>query len=74
MKIVQSLEYSNVLLKGVKKEIKNETKEQKGGILSVLLGTLGSFLLGNVLRGKEIVKADSGNRKWKVIVRAGYWK
>ena len=39
MKIVQALEDSNVLLKGVTKRIKNETKEQKGGFLSMLLGT-----------------------------------
>ena len=41
MKIVQALEDSNILLKGVTKTIKNETKEQKGGFLSMLLGTLG---------------------------------
>ena len=40
-KIVQALEDSNILLKGVTKTIKNETKEQKGGILSMLFGTLG---------------------------------
>ena len=31
MKIVQALEDSNILLKGVTKLIKNETKIQKGG-------------------------------------------
>ena len=36
MKIVQALEDPNILLKGVTKAIKNETKEQKGGFLSVL--------------------------------------
>ena len=40
MKIVQALEDSNILLKGLTKTIKNETKEQKGGFLSMLLGTL----------------------------------
>ena len=40
MRIVQTLEDSNILLKGVTKTIKNETKEQKGGFLSMLLGTL----------------------------------
>ena len=44
MKIVQALEDSNVLLKGVTKTIKNETKEQKGGFLSMLLSTLGASL------------------------------
>ena len=40
MNILQALEYSNILLKGVTKTIRNETKEQKGGFLSMLLGTL----------------------------------
>ena len=48
MKIVQALEDSNILLKGVTKTIKNETKEQKGRFLSMLLGTLGANLLGNL--------------------------
>ena len=60
MKIVQALEDSNILLKGVTKTIKNETKEQKGGFLSMLLGTLGASLLGNILTGKWIVRAGSG--------------
>ena len=55
MKIVQALEDSNILLKGVTKTIKNETKEQKGRFLSMLLGTLGASLLGNLLSGKGIV-------------------
>ena len=45
MKIVQALEDSNILLKGVTKTIKNETKEQKGGFLSMLLGTLGASIM-----------------------------
>ena len=74
MKIVQALEDSNIMLKGVTKTIKNETKEQKGGFLSMLLGTLGASLLGNMLAGKGIVRADSGKKKRKGIVRAGYGK
>ena len=74
MKIVQALEDSNILLKGVTKTIKNETKEQKGGFLSVLLGTLGASLLGNLLAGKGFVIAGSGNKKGKGIVRAGFGK
>ena len=74
MKIVHALEGSNILLKGVTKTIKNETKEQKGGFLSMLLGTLGASLLGNILAGKGIVRAGSGNKKGKGIVRAGYGK
>ena len=71
MKIVQALEDSDILLKGVTKTIKNETKEQKEGFLSMLLGTLGASLLGNLLTGKGIVRAGSGNKKGKGIVRAG---
>ena len=52
MKIVQALEDSNILLKWVTKTIKNETKEQKGGFLSILLGTLGASLLVHLLTGK----------------------
>ena len=70
MKIVQALEDSNILLKGVTKTIKNETKEQKGGFLSMLLGTLGASLLPNLLAGKGIARAGSGNNKGKRIVRA----
>ena len=62
MKIVQALEDSNILLKGVTKTIENETKEQKRGFLSMLLGTLGASLLGNILSGKGIVRAGSGKQ------------
>ena len=72
MIIVQALEDSNVLLKGVTKTIKNKTKEQKGGFLSMLLGTLGASLCGNLLSGKGIVRAGSRNKKRKGIVRPGY--
>ena len=71
MKIVQSLEDSNILLKGVTKTIENKTKEQKGGFLSILLSTSGASLLGNLLSGKGIVRAGAGNKKGKGIVRAG---
>ena len=71
MKIVQALEDSNILLKRVTKTIKNETKEQKGGFLSMLLGTLGASLLGNLLTGKGILRVGSGNNKRKGILRAG---
>ena len=66
MKIIKALKNSGILLKGVSKAIKNETKEQKGGFLSMLLGTLGASLLGNLLiGGKGIMRAGDG------IVRAG---
>ena len=72
MKIVEALEDSNILLKGVSETIKNETKEKKVGFLSMLLGTLGASLLGNMLAGKGIVSASYENKQEKSIVRAGY--
>ena len=69
IKIVKSLEDSGLLLKGVTETVQNEVKEQKGGFLSMLLGTLGTSLLGNILPGKGI------NRTGEGIVRAGWlWK
>ena len=64
------------MLKGVSKTIKNETKEQKGGYLSMILGTLGASLLGNLLTGgKGIMRAGEGSvasrAKGERIVRAG---
>ena len=53
------------MLKAVTKNIKNKTKEQKGGILSMVLGTLGASLLGNMSAGKGIARAGSGNKKKK---------
>ena len=64
MKIFQALENSNILIKGVTKTIKNKTKVQKGGFLSMLLGTLGASLLGNLLTGKRILRAGSG-KEWE---------
>ena len=66
LKIVKSLEDSGLLLEGVTETIKNETKEQTGGFLSTLLDTLGASLLGNMLGGKEVVRA--GER----TARVGY--
>ena len=64
MKIVQALEDSNILFKGVTGTIKNEkTKEQKGGFLTMLLGTLRAILLDNMLAGKRVVRVGSGNMK-----------
>ena len=61
MKIIEALENSGILLKGVSKTIENETKEQRGGFLSMLLDTLGASLLGNLLTGgKGIMKAGDG--------------
>ena len=58
MKIVQALEDSFTLLKGVTETIKNEMKGQKDDFLSMLLGTLGASLLGNLLTGKGTVRAE----------------
>ena len=53
IKIVKSLEDSGLLLKGVTEKVQNEVKEQKGGFLSVLLGTLGASLLGDLFNWKR---------------------
>ena len=58
IKIVKSLEDSGLLLKGVTETVQNEVKEQKGGFLSMLLGTLGASLLGNILVGKGIIEQE----------------
>ena len=76
MKIIKALENSGILLKGVSKAIKNETKEQRGGFLSMLLGTLGASFLGNLLSGgKGITRAGEGSVASRIkgdgIVRAG---
>ena len=64
IKIIEALEISGILLKGVTKTIENETKEPRGGFLSMLLGTLGASLLGSLLTGgKEIVRAGDGSKK-----------
>ena len=64
IKIVKSLENSGVLLKGVNKTIQHEAKEQRGGFLSMLLGTVGASLLGNLLTaGKGVTHAGEGIKK-----------
>ena len=65
MKIVDSLEDSGSLIKGVSETIKNEAKDQKGGILGILLSTLGATLLGNFLTGKSTIRQSKGT------IRAG---
>ena len=69
LKIVKSLEDSGVLSKGVTETIQNETKEQRGEFLSMLLGFLGASLLGDILSkdlsGKGVIRAGKGT------IRAG---
>ena len=70
LKIVKSLEDSGVLLKGVSETIQHEAKEQRGGFLSMLSGTLGASLLGDVLSkglsGRGVIRAGEGT------IRADY--
>ena len=70
LKIVKPLENSGLLLKGVSETIQHEAKEQRGGFLSMLLGTLGTSLLGDILSkglsGKGVLRAGEGT------IRAGY--
>ena len=66
VKIVESLEDSSLLPDRVSKTIQNQAKEQRGGFLIILLGTLGASLLGNILTGKRINTAKEG------VIRAGY--
>ena len=60
MKIVKFLEESDSLIKGVSKTIQNETKEQKGGFLTMFLRTLGASLLGNLFTGKGTIRTGEG--------------
>ena len=74
IKIVESLEDSGLFSKGVTESVQNEVKEQKGGFLSILLGTLGATLLANLSTGKGIHRAGKGrgiHRAGQEIVRAG---
>ena len=67
MKIVKSHEESRLLMKGVGQTIKNETKEEIGGFLSMVLGTLSANLLGNLLTGKGVRATSQG----RCTIRAG---
>ena len=65
IKIVKSLEESGLLIDGISKTIKNEAKEQKGGFLVMLLGTLAASLLGSVLTRQGLIRGGEG------VIRAG---
>ena len=58
--VVKSYEDSGLLLKGVRKTSRNKVKEQKGGFLSMFLGTLGASLLGNILADRGLHRAGEG--------------
>ena len=73
IKIVKALEDSDVLLKGVTKTIKNKTKEQKVGFLSMLLGTLGASLIGHLLSGKGMYRTGYGSNSGKGTVQNRLW-
>ena len=72
------------MLKGVTETVQNEVKEQKGGFLSMLLGTVGASLLGNLLTGKGVIATSQGRRIYRAgkgrginragegVLRAGY--
>ena len=66
LKIVKSLEDSGILLDGITETVENEIKEQKRGFLSMLVGTLGASLLGNMLAARSVIRAGEGT------IRAGY--
>ena len=68
LKIFKSLEDFGILLEGVSETIENEAKKQRGGLLSMLLGTLGASLLGNMLAGKGVIRA--GERAARVGYRS----
>ena len=64
MKIVKSIEESGLLIKSVGKTIENKAKEQKEGLLRMLLGTLGASLLANLLTAKGVIATSQG---WSTI-------
>ena len=73
LKMVQGLEDSNDLLKGITKTTENEMKEQKGGFLGMLLSTLGASLFGNMLTGKGILKSWLWKQRRKRNIKSWLW-
>ena len=68
MQIIQALEDSGILLKGVTRSVATQTKEQKGGFLSMLLGTLGASSIGNLSSGRGLGEQKT---QAKGMLRAG---
>ena len=72
IKIIKSPKESGLLMRDISETIKNEAKEQKGGFLSMLLGTLGASLLGNLWAGKDTIRAGEWTiRAGEGTIRAG---
>ena len=65
IKIIKSLENSGVLIDVVNETVKDEIKKQEGGYFGMLLQNLGASLLGNMVTGKDVLRAGKG------VVRAG---
>ena len=65
MKLVKSFQESGLLIKGISETIRNETKEQKGEFLLMLLGTLAASMLGSTSTGRRVMWAGEGT------IRAG---
>ena len=75
LKNVKSLVDSGLLLKGVNETVQNDAGEKNGGFLIMLLGTLGASLLGYVLAGKGINRAEEraiAKRQGRGVIRASY--
>ena len=62
IKIVKSLEDSDLLLKEITETVQNEVKKQKGGFISMLLGTLGASLLVDIFNWKRSYSGESRTR------------
>ena len=71
--VLYVLEDLIILLKGITKVIEHESKEQRGGFLAMLLGTLGASLLGNMLSGKGILRTGYGNKEKKRNIKCWFW-
>lgn len=63
LKIMKSLEENGVFTEGISDTVKQKVNKQKGGLLSLLLGTLASSILGNILSGKGWCRSGYGVNK-----------
>ena len=61
IRIIEPLKNSDVFFSGVSETVKHKIKRQEGGSLGLLLGTLGDSTLGNILNGKDIMRARKGD-------------